>query len=318
MVRELASLAVRGHFAAAKALPSARLTKGFLRGYARVSRKLPGNRSKAILIVESLRLRGLPLDFDFDCELAGVRWSARGFPDLLTRHMLFEGGYQQDVLQAIRRLARPGGVVLDVGGHHGLMAVVSGQSVGPTGRVFTFEPNPHARVHLKAHLALNDINNAAVVEEALSDKEGDASFFAQKGDVTWNSTIIQGFADDFSDRDRIEIKTLTLDAWVERSGVVPTLIKIDVEGSEFLVLQGALETLRRHRPVLIMEFNPLAARAAGHELGEYLQFLRENRYKSVVLRRNRLGYYNFDDQEPFDESRHCAGSELANVVCIPE
>lgn len=317
MVRQLATLAVRGHFAAVGALPSRRLAQAVVRGYSGVVRSVPTNR-KSIVIAESLQLRGVPLDFAFDCRLAGVKWSARGFPDLLTRHMLFEGGYQQDVLQSIRRLARPGGVVLDVGGHHGLMAVVSGQSVGPTGRVYTFEPNPHARKHLSAHLALNDIHNVTIEQIALSDRAGDAAFFAQKGDVTWNSTIIEGFAEGFADQDRIEIQTDTLDAWAERGGIVPTLIKIDVEGSEFLVLQGAVETLRRHRPVLIMEFNPLSAKAAGHEVGEYLQFLRDARYKCVVLRRSPSGYYDFDDQEPFDEVRHCAQEELANVVCIPE
>jgi FkbM family methyltransferase len=316
-MRELATLAIRSPFAVSSALKSPRLAKAVIRAYAKVARHVPVNRFKSVFITEALRLRGYPLDFVFDCRPAGVKWSARGFPDLLTRHMLFEGMYQQDVLLAIRRLARPGGVVLDVGGHHGLMAVVSGQSVGPSGRVFTFEPNPRAREHLTAHLRLNGIHNATIEEVALSDREGVADFYAQSGDVTWNSTIIEGFAEGFAAVDTIPIQTLMLDTWVERAGVVPTLIKIDVEGSEFLVLQGALKTLARHRPVLIMEFNPLSAKAAGHEVGEYLQFLREAGYRSVVLRRNRWGYYHFDDQEPFEERRHCAEDQLANVVCIP-
>ena len=109
----------------------------------------------------------------------------------------------------------------------------------------------------------------------------------------------------------------TMDAYVKRSGCVPRVIKIDVEGSEFLVLKGAQETIRSYRPILIMEFNPDAARAARTTIGAMGQWLQDLNYRLVVLKSNHWGRYRFLRQESFSEAKHCR-DDLANVVCIPK
>ncbi len=280
-------------------------------------RRIPSSRTvKPFFVRRSLALSRHRFAFAFQSRIPGVRWSAEAFPDLLARHMLFEGTYQEDVILALQHLAREGDVVFDVGGHHGLMSIVSALAVGPRGRVVTFEPNPHAREQMARHLQLNAVGNVKVEALALSDHRGELPFFIQAGTASWNSSLFRDFISRSYGVEQITVPTETLDGYVARTGLVPRAIKIDVEGSEFLVLRGARETIAKHRPALVMEFNPEAARAADTTISAITKFLLEMDYRLIVLKRGRLARYRFDRQEPFDETRHCH-DDLANVICMP-
>jgi FkbM family methyltransferase len=281
-----------------------------------ISRHIPENRTKHIFITNSLLLKERHFNFIFKSNSVGLFWTSSAFPDLLTRHMMFEGMYQQDVLVALRELIKNGDIVFDVGGHHGLMAIISAISTGKNGKVITFEPNPYARQYLEKHVELNNVQNVIIEDIALSDKDGMAEFYIQKGEVTWNSTIIREFANCVNYHELMMVRTVTLDDYVAQSKFVPNVIKIDVEGSEFLILNGAKKTLCEYRPVLIMEFNPLSANAAGYTISDYVELLRKESYKLFVLKSDILGYYKFSAQESFDEAKHINGS-LANVICVP-
>jgi FkbM family methyltransferase len=231
--------------------------------------------------------------------------------------MMFEGIYQQDVLVALRELIKSCDTVFDIGGHYGLMAIVSSISTGKNGKVITFEPNPYARYYLEKHLIINNINNVTIEDIALSDKDGVVQFYVQEGEVTWNSTIIREFTNRKSYKEPIMVRTVTLDNYVSQSKLIPNVLKIDVEGSEFLVLNGAKKTLREYKPVLIMEFNPLAANAAGYAISDYVEFLRKESYKLFVLKSDILGHYKFSMQESFNEAKHTNSGNLVNVICVP-
>jgi FkbM family methyltransferase len=310
--------AVHALFAALQRIPSDRAVETLLRMISALVRLVPGVRAKSQFVHHSAQLRGRRFSFTFTSHPIGVRWAAIGFPDLLTRHMLFEGLYQHDVLVALRALVRPGDVVFDVGGHHGLMAVVAAGAAGPRGTIATFEPNPHARRMLNLHLLLNDVRNVQVEELALSSSGGEAPFFVQTGEVSWNSTLIEGFAEQGAGfGEPITVQTRTLDDYIAANGLVPDVIKIDVEGSEFLVVEGARGTIEPHRPVLLMEFNPTSAQAAGRVLRDYVDELARLGYDLRVLRRDALGFYRFENQEPFDEAAHTQDGALVNVLCLP-
>jgi FkbM family methyltransferase len=247
-----------------------RTTQPLLRITAAGVRAIPVNRKiKDFFVVKTAALRNHHYDFTFHCSRIDIDWSASAFPDILTRHMLFEGMYQEDVLVALRSTVRPGDTVFDVGGHHGLMAVIGARATGPRGRVVSFEPNPASRKQIERHAQLNGVTNIRIEPIALSDRNGEHEFFVQSGDVSWNSTLIKAFADAENTPGRriekISVATCRLDDYVARSGCVPKVIKIDTEGSEFMVLRGALDTIERHRPVLIMEFNPALGRVGTHD-----------------------------------------------------
>jgi len=299
-----------------------KLAQTSIRAFSALCRMIPVNRSKiqGPIVDKAAALRDVPLDYSFNARRAGVKWSTEAFPDILTRHMMFEGMYQQDVLVAMKSLVRRGDTVFDIGGHHGLMAVVGAQATGPTGKVITFEPNPNSRERIRQHVALNELHNVAVENVAVSNCNGEATFYCQSGDVSWNSTLVEEFANAEGGEHRsinsITVKTETLDDYVERTGYKPDVIKIDTEGSEFLALMGGKKTVAEHKPALIVEFNPSAAESAHTSMGEYVAFLRDLGYDLKVPTRNVLGFYSFKHPEDFSEKKH-AKDYLTNVVCIP-
>jgi FkbM family methyltransferase len=278
-----------------------------------IRRRIP-----AFFIKRSLHFRGHRLDYAFYCRNSGVRWSARGFPDLMTRHMMFEGSYQESVLSAIRVFTKPGDTIFDVGGHHGLMAIVANRAAGASGTVVTFEPNPAARQYLQQHLELNRATRVIIEPVVLSDRNGEVPFFVQTGDVTWNSSLVREFVDSECRVQPIIVESRTLDHYVAETGRIPSLVKIDVEGSELTVLKGAVNTIQAHHPILVTEFNPRSAERGRTTIAEMVAFLEANSYRLVVPKRNALGYYRLSKSEPFREVYHCGGGELRNVVCIPD
>lgn len=289
----------------------------FIRLISGIIRRMPfAGRVQTALVRASSKLGKRHFDFAFRPGIPGLWWSASAFPDLLTRHLLFSGTYQDDVLFALRTFTAPGSTVFDVGGHHGLMAIVAALAAGPAGRVISFEPNPAARRYFEQNISLNHVQNIRIEPIGLSDRDGEVSFFAQKGTASWNSSLFEEFIAPGYETEKMTIRTKTLDQYAAETGLVPKLIKIDIEGSEFLALKGAGETIRKYHPVLIMEFNPDAAAAAGTTIGEIVGFLQKESYRLVVFKRSGLRRYSRKLWEPFDENRHCR-DDLANVVCLP-
>jgi FkbM family methyltransferase len=232
--------------------------------------------------------------------------------------MLFEGMYQQDVLLTLRNLVHTGDCVVDVGGHHGLMAVIAAKAAGPQGLIVSFEPNPTAQRIFLENCKLNDVPNIRLEPLALSDGIGHAKFYVQKGAVSWNSSFFDNFASQHGrdEIEQIEVNMTTLDAYAADQALKPAFIKIDAEGSEFLILRGAMKTIQKHNPFISMEFNPESARTANTSVEEMQKVLENAGYRLVVLRRLPTGSYRFDRQEPFQPDKHCAG-DLCNVLCIP-
>lgn len=278
-------------------------------------RRVPFNRGRWRLAHEMSRLRRLELDFTFACPRLGISWSAAAFPDLLTRYMLFEGCYQDDVVVAMQALLRPGDVFLDIGAHHGLMSVIARRLVGSSGLVVAFEPNPQARRHLVRHLEINGFGDVRVESLALADAPGIADFFVQDGDVSWNSSLVRGFVDPEQRIEPMRIEVDSLDRFCEARAIVPSMIKIDVEGGEIAVLQGARRVIEEHRPALVLELNPKSASAAGTTIETIVQWLRRLGYRLSVLERDWRGFHRFERQTPFEADVHIRTDDLRNIVC---
>ena len=314
IVLSVISLIAQILFSLISLIPSAGFRLTCVKVLASLMRSLPLPKAiKGIFVERSKKLKATGLDFEFDSKVNGVRWVATGFPDILTRHLLFEGTYQSDVLLALDSFVKEGDIVYDIGGHHGLMALKSSLAVGDNGSVITFEPNPSVRPLLKENVALNGFSNIVVEELALSDRKGSIPFFAQEGDVTWNSTIIQGFVAD--NAKKIMVETMTLDEYVEEKKLVPNVIKIDTEGSELMILKGGMNTLKKYNPVLIMEFNASAAKAADTTIEKLVQSLKEESYELYYLEQDSNGYCN-DVNKLTAYALDVPGNR--NVICLPE
>lgn len=152
------------------------------------------------------------------------------------------GTYEEEQSRLFARVVGPGDAVLDLGAHLGYYTLLASLLVGASGRVHSFEPNPRNAWYLRRHGRLNRCRNVAVEEVAVYDRPGTLRFAAGSGTGTGR----------LSESGDLEVAAVRLDDVVERSGIRPTVLKIDVEGAEGAVLAGAREVLRRDRPVIFL------------------------------------------------------------------
>jgi len=180
----------------------------------------------------------------------------------------------------IRDRLRPGDTVLDCGANLGLFATMMAARVGPTGAVHAFEPSPRARHDLARVVHLNELSWVVISPFAVADKCGQATFCdVLENDVRREashlSTAVRFTAN--LAKQSIEVPTITLDRYLAETGVRPRLVKIDVEGAELEVLDGARDCLRRFRPLLVIEIHP-DAQTGQFDHERLKQHLVENNY----------------------------------------
>lgn len=152
----------------------------------------------------------------------------------------------------------PDGQAIDVGAHTGavLREIVR---VAPSGRHIAYEPLLWAHERLRHEFPDVEVRNAA-----LSDENGTASFVHVEAAPEYSGLrerTYPGYED--SPRETLTVRTERLDDALPTEAR-PALIKIDVEGAELPVMRGAVETIRRHRPLIIFEHGIGAADRYGY------------------------------------------------------
>lgn len=160
---------------------------------------------------------------------------------------------------AFKALIPRNGTVLDVGSFDGSTAALFSELVGAEGKVYAFEPHPIHYLKLStraAHQAPRVIHPHC---RAVSNYRGHASFFVSAApDATQNqaSTTVDALAtsdrlgDDFV---KLTVETCRLDDICTDYSLRPDFIKVDVEGAEDRVFQGAIKTLNWYSPYTIFE-----------------------------------------------------------------
>ncbi len=167
-------------------------------------------------------------------------------------------------LLAVFSRQTPGFVFFDVGANIGLYSMLCELLFKP-GKVVAFEPTPGTAAITRRIAAENGVDT--VVEQvALGDEPGEADLFLSDVSDSSNS-LLRGFK---PSAETVAVLVETLDGYVESTGVVPNVIKIDVEGFEPQVLAGGEETLRRHRPTLVVEVLHRLGRDYGPALNDVL------------------------------------------------
>jgi FkbM family methyltransferase len=114
--------------------------------------------------------------------------------------------------------------------------------------VYAFEPLERNLLYLRRHLTLNKAKNCVVLEAAVCNKEGTHSFSA----ASWSSSMAH-----LSSDGEILVPTATLDRCIygERRFRPPDILKIDVEGAEMEVLEGASRALTEFHPTIFLEIH---------------------------------------------------------------
>ena len=186
--------------------------------------------------------------------------------------------------EAFRAAMKPGDVALDVGSNVGAYAVLFGLWAGPKGRVLAFEPAPAAYAGLCRHLELNGLSGwVSARPVAVSDSEGTAEFIS---DGSQGTNRLDSSTTPHAAGARVRVPTTTIDAVCDAEGLLPQLIKIDVEGAEIGVLRGARRTIARMPASagLFVEMHPAAWRAHGLSADDMRAELAHQELRAIPLR----------------------------------
>lgn len=169
---------------------------------------------------------------------------------------IWTGTYEAEFAAGVGKAVRPGMVCYDIGGWHGFFAgIMAAQGAR---EVHVFEPLPANAERIARLAELNPQFSFKLHRCALGHQVGhvDLCILPQSSMAKIAESLFQPEA--FS-TERLSVPMATLDSIVsEGNAPPPEFVKIDVEGAELLVLRGAHETLRRHRPIVFAEIHSAA------------------------------------------------------------
>lgn len=199
--------------------------------------------------------------------------------------------HERDVEAFFVDWLRGGDRVVDVGANCGLLACLAGRLVGPTGQVLAVEPDAITRRTLTRSLRTNDVPWVTVAPVAAGATQGTATLL--RPDAAWGGFLagsqppeVQASFFPTSHTASTPVPQVPLDALVADWPAVH-LLKIDVDGPELAVLQGARATLRRHRPAVVTEVSAFYAEH-GVDPARVIDLLMEERYTLWGTRRGAL------------------------------
>jgi FkbM family methyltransferase len=168
--------------------------------------------------------------------------------------------------------------IVDIGAQAGLYTLLA--KFFPDSRWFAFEPFPDAVEALRENLQLNNITNVLIHDKAVGETVGIKTMACcsyQPSLNTLGNTPLR-FEEKSSEKRDVICTTLDCEFYPR---VTIDFIKIDTEGYEYFILKGGLQVLKRDRPILQLEWNPINMRQCGVEEKDLLNLLSSLGYKQI-------------------------------------
>jgi FkbM family methyltransferase len=205
----------------------------------------------------------------FTVPLDGYR--LRLYPSNATLNLWINPQSRMHGLELFRDYCSAGDMVVDVGANVGEVSIIMSQQVGAAGRVVAFEPSPRIYRYLQGNLALNRCANVTTRNVALAAKPGQLMLSDDRRD-DMNHLVTAG---------GVTVECSTIDLELTGDGPL-ALLKIDVEGAELFVLQGAMRWLARTECVNC-EMWESHFRRYGYGMADLIGFLADRGFETFVI-----------------------------------
>ncbi|HQQ96790.1 MAG TPA: FkbM family methyltransferase [Cyclobacteriaceae bacterium] len=153
--------------------------------------------------------------------------------------------YEPDKQMAFDLLLKKDAVFFDVGANIGLHSYFTALKF-PEASIYAFEPMPDNAVYISEVIRLNNLDNIKVIQAAISNESGKAFF--DFSDNNSKGRISEEHTD-------VSVETYSLDDFVKENAISPDVVKVDVEGAEGKVLEGAVELMKNRPPIFIIELH---------------------------------------------------------------
>jgi len=171
--------------------------------------------------------------------LRGARWVVGS-----ANHGCWLGSYEYRKQRLFAKVVSPGDYVIDVGANVGFYTLLAASLAGSHGRVVAIEPLSQNVDRLLRHVSLNCLDTVTVIHAAVGDHMGTTRFAVNAQSNSMGRISPSGV---------LEVRLVSLDGLSAKGSLgIPDVVKIDVEGAEFEVLQGAERLLTHVRPMLFL------------------------------------------------------------------
>jgi FkbM family methyltransferase len=216
---------------------------------------------------------------------------------------------EQFDIQILHRYLKEGMTFVDLGANVGFYTFVARSLVGDKGRVFAFEPFPRNAQLIRASIRENSFTNVTIVEAAVSDRNGKASFHLSPDANSEHSLLDLDFKYNGQQRPaKIDVDLVTIDSFFEKNvgDKKVDFIKMDIEGSEYEAVKGMKKILENNRHlVLLAEFWPNGFRKGGHDPYEFLNSLSTSGFSIHIIDSlaNQVSKVSIDELKRLEHSR---------------
>jgi FkbM family methyltransferase len=228
---------------------------------------IPGKHRLARFLIRLSGLKG-PVQID----AGGLVYALPSIQEPMAHALVRDGQYEPETVRVIQQHLPRSGVFLDVGANVGLFALPAAHHWCPDGRVLAFEASPGIYEYLAHNLETNPAPNLQIRAAAVTARSGDQlTFFDATEDKFGMGSLTSRF-----NQAGVSVPTISLDDAVAAAAISQVdVIKVDVEGHELGVFQGALNILQQIKPpVIVFEFNDWAEqRPDGTQAGDAQRFL---------------------------------------------
>lgn len=162
--------------------------------------------------------------------------------DYVQQEIFLHGYYERPMTEWLKRTLRPDDIFWDVGANIGAISLIAATRCA---HVVAFEPDPRSLKLLRENIRFNGLANIEIVPCALGATQSSVTLHQAKVSNTGMTSILPDWAAAVG---QVQVPVQRADEFLaEHPDLTPTILKLDVEGAEHLVLQGAPELLRTGR-----------------------------------------------------------------------
>lgn len=219
---------------------------------------------------------------------------------------LFLGDFESSNIQIFSTLINEKDTVIDVGANIGIYSILASKKVGELGRIYSFEPSTWARERLEKNIKLNNSKNINISSKGVSNKSGKIDFYICEDDA-YNS-IGEVPMRPVIKKEVIDV--ISLDDFCKEYKIEKVdILKVDTEGADYLVMQGAMTILNSvNSPVIFCEVNKNIKKGFNFTIDEYLAFFRNNGYSIYEIEKNTNKLFEFN----------LTNSNSSEIICLKE
>ena len=224
-------------------------------------------------------------------------------------HLSINGTWEVTETKLIKKLVKKGDVALDIGAHIGYYTLLLEKLVGRSGEVIGFEPDSDNFQLLKKNVMVNGYTNTILENKAVSNTVGAVTLYRSA------LSSARGNLHNSDNCEPVQVDAVTLDSYFEGYERGIDFIKMDAEGAEACIMQGADSVLRKNPHMkIITEFSPTLLTSCGDDPAEFLH----------ILSAHGFSFYDIDEKKrrvmPIDTrtilETYSATEIPGNLLCV--